>query len=124
MQITNPASRYGPVAEGEFEGAADAHRPALTAWLEALPSLSDEDFLDVATSAIYDSALVQRFRGNWEHDHCKASAAYAEAQQRHRAAGHTEHCTGDTLYSRAFLRAWRSAGNDPNAYPPRTCDCR
>lgn len=120
---TNPASRYGPVAVGEYNGAAEVHRPALAAWLDALPTLSDEDFLDAATSAIHDSALVQRFRGNWEHEHCKASAAYAEAVERHRAAGHTEHCTGDTLYSRAFARAWRSAGHDPNAYPPRRCDC-
>lgn len=120
---TNPASPFGPVAEREFAAAADAHRPALTQWLTLLPALDDEDFLWKAASAIHGSALVSSFRGNWEHEHCKASAAYAEAERRHQAAGHSEACTGDTLYSQAFVEAWRSQGHDPAAYPPRPCDC-
>jgi hypothetical protein len=121
--VTNPASRYGPIAEREFNGAKDAHRPALTAWLDRLPELSDEDFLGEAASAIHGSALVNNWRGNWEHEHCKATAAYAEAKRRHQAAGHTDECTGDTIYSRAFARVWRSQGHGADAYPPRACDC-
>jgi hypothetical protein len=120
---TNPASRYGPVAEREYDGAAEYAKADLAAWLDRLPTLSDDDLLDVAASAIHGSALAQRFRGNWEADHCKASAVYAEANLRHLAAGHTEDCSGDTIYSRAFLRAWRSQGHPADAYPPRSCDC-
>ncbi|MER7280527.1 hypothetical protein ABT369_39420 [Dactylosporangium sp. NPDC000244] len=119
----NPATRFGPVAEREFVSAADHAKPELTAWLEKLPGLSDDEFTAEAASAIHGSALVQRFKGNWEADHCKASAAFNEASRRHLAAGHTEDCTGDTLYSMAFLRTWRSQGHSPDAYPPRPCDC-
>jgi len=120
---TNPASRYGPIAEQEFKGSADYTKADLVAWLDKLPDLGDDDFTDVAASAIHGSALVNSWRGNWEHEHCKATAAYVEAKRRHEAAGHTGECTGDTLYSRAFARVWRSQGHSPDAYPPRECDC-
>lgn len=120
---TNPASPFGPTAEREFVSAADAHKPALTLWLNDLPLLDDDLFAEAASSAIHGSALVNSFRGNWEHEHCKASAAYVEAERRHREAGHTGDCTGDTIYSRAFAQVWRGQGHDPSAYPPRPCDC-
>lgn len=122
-ETTNPAARYGPIAEGEFNGAADHARAALTAWLDKLPTLDDDELLSEAATAIHTSALVQNFRGNWEADHCKATAAYAEAKQRHEAAGHGPDCTGDTIYSRAFAQVWRSQGHSADAYPPRACDC-
>lgn len=121
--MANPATRYGPIAEREFDGAVEAHRPKLTEWLNALPDLSDDDFFWQAARAIHDSALVNSFRGNWEHDHCKATAAHNESERRHRAAGHTEDCTGDTIYSRAFAQVWREAGHGASVYPPRPCDC-
>jgi hypothetical protein len=121
--MTNPATRFGPVAEREYDGAADHAKAALTAWLEQLPTLPDDEFLTAAATAIHGSALVNSWRGNWEADHCKATAASAEAKRRHHAAGHTEDCTGDTLYSVAFARVWRSQGHSPDAYPPRPCDC-
>lgn len=120
---TNPASPFGPVAEQEFAAAAEAHKPALTAWLEALPGLDDDDFRAEAASAIHGSALVNSFRGNWAHEHCKASAAYNESERRHYAAGHSGHCTGSTIYDRAFAEVWRSQGHNPKAYPLRPCDC-
>lgn len=121
--VTNPATRYGPVAEREFDGAADHAKAALTAWLEKLPTLSDDDFLGEAASAIHGSALVNRWRGNWDADHCKASATHAEAKQRHLAAGHDPACTGSNLYDRAFRQVWREQGHSADAYPPRPCDC-
>lgn len=108
----NPASRYGPVAEGEYDRAADAHKPGLTSWLNRLHTLDDDEFRAEAASAIL-----------WEHEHCKATAAYAEAVARHRAAGHTDDCTGDTLYSVAFAEAWCSQGHSRDAYPPKPCTC-
>lgn len=120
---TNPATPFGPTAEREFANADDAHKATLTQWLALLPVLDDYDFFHKAASAIHDSALVNGFRGNWDHEHCKASAAYSEAQRRHREAGHSEDCAGDTIYSRAFAQVWRGQGHDPAAYPPRPCDC-
>lgn len=122
-QTANPASRYGPVAEGEFNGAADYAKPGLTAWLDKLPTLSDDDFIGEAASAIHSSALVANWRGNWEADHCKATAAHAEARQRHTAAGHGPACTGSNLYDQAFRQVWRSQGHSADAYSPRQCDC-
>lgn len=121
--MPNAATAFGPVAEVEFDNAADCHKDELMRWLDALPGLSHEDFFWAAASAIANSALVARFRGNWEHEHCKATAAYNEAKRRHLAVGHTDNCTGDTIYSRAFAQAWREQGHDPSAYPPRACDC-
>lgn len=121
--MTNPATRYGPTAEHEYDGAADHAKADLTAWLDKLSALDADEFVEHAMGAIHGSALVNNWRGNWDADHCKATAAYAEAKQRHLAGGHTEACTGDTLYSIAFARVWRSQGHSATAYPPRACDC-
>lgn len=121
--MTNPAAHFGPIAEREFDSAKDCHKPDLTKWLDALSDLSDDEFFWQAASAIHGSALVNSFRGNWDHEHCKASAAHSESERRHRAAGHSEDCTGDTIYSRAFAQVWREQGHSPSAYPPRPCDC-
>ncbi len=121
--MTNPATRYGPVAEGEFASAKDCHKPDLAKWLDELHTLSDYDFFWQAAGAIHGSALVNSFRGNWDHEHCKASAAHNESERRHRAAGHSEDCTGDTIYSKAFAHVWREQGHSRDAYPPRPCDC-
>lgn len=120
---TNPASRFGPVAAMEFANASDAHKPALTEWLDSLPTLDDDDLFWQTAAAIHGSALANSFRGNWDHEHCKATAAHAEAQRRHRDAGHAEDCTGDTIYSQAFAQVWREQGHHPSDYPPRPCDC-
>lgn len=120
---TNPASRYGPIAEQEFDTAPDWSKPKLTAWLDALPSLDDEEFRQQAAMAIHDSALANSFRGNWNHDHCRATAAYSEAKARHLAAGHADDCTGDTIYSKAFAHVWRGQGHSRSAYPHQPCTC-
>lgn len=117
------AEIIGPVAYREYENAGDVHRPALTDWILTLRDLDDEDFLGVAAAAIHGSALVNSFRGNWDHEHCKASAAYREAGRRHLAAGHDEDCRGDTIYDAAFRNVWRSQGYGHSAYPLKPCTC-
>lgn len=123
MMTANPATRYGPVAEQEFDSAPDWSKDKLTAWLNTLPDLDDAEFLQQAASAIYDSALANRFRGNWNQDHCRATAAFAEARRRHEAAGHDPDCAGDTIYSQAFAQVWRGQGHSADAYPPQPCNC-
>lgn len=113
----------GPVAYREFENAADAHRPALVEWILTLPRLDDDQFRDEAAMAIHGSALVNSFRGNWDHEHCKASACFHESNRRHVAAGHTEDCGGDTIYDAAFRNVWCSQGHRASAYPPKPCTC-
>lgn len=117
------AAIIGPTAYMEYENTAEAHLPALTAWILNLPYLDDEAFLGEAGMAIHGSALVNSFRGNWNHEHCKASAAYHESQRRHLAVGHAEDCHGDTIYDVAFAQVWRGQGHDPDAYPPKPCTC-
>ncbi|GAA2623813.1 hypothetical protein GCM10010399_63870 [Dactylosporangium fulvum] len=121
--MTNPATRYGPVAEREFEQATDGHKEPLTRWLDALHALPDDDFTAEAASAIHGSALTNSWRGNWAHEDCRTSAAHADAKRRYEAAGHTRDCAGTNLYDRAFRQVWLSQGHSSTAYQPRTCDC-
>ncbi|MEV4672801.1 hypothetical protein AB0K34_14185 [Actinomadura sp. NPDC049382] len=111
----------GPVAIGEFDNAKDHYKPGLIEWASKLPTLSDQAFLTECTRAIYESALVSRFRGNWEHEHFKASACYTDAKRRHAAAGHSPECNASTLYGRAHALAMRSAGHTPRPLTGCTC---
>lgn len=113
----------GPVAFREYEAAPESTKPQLRAWARQLRDLSDRDFASEAASAIHGSAVMNSYRGNAEHVHCKASAVYHEAIRRHVAAGHDRDCRGDNLYSRAFRSVWRSQGYDTAAYAPDACDC-
>lgn len=124
MTINLPANwtdLVGLVAAREFDAAADHYKPQLAAWAQNLPTLGDGEFLNAARSAIYNSALANSFRGNWEHDHFKASVCYTEANRRHVAAGHDTDCRGDTLYSRAHAQVMRSHGYEPSPATPCTC---
>lgn len=121
--MSNPATRYGPIAEREFEQATDGHKEDLAHWLNVLHTLTDDHFAHVASSAIHGSALTNSWRGNWAHEDCRASAAHNEAKRRYEAAGHARGCTGSNLYDRAFAQVWRSQGHSADTYPPRPCDC-
>lgn len=115
------ADIVGPVAVSEFDNAKDHYKPGLIDWARKLQTLNDEQFLTEATRAIYESALVGRFRGNWEHEHFKATACYYAAKRRHAAAGHSSDCNASTLYGQAHARAMREAGHTP---PPLIgCTC-
>lgn len=119
--IQSIADIVGPVAVREFNNAADHYKPGLLVWARDLPTLTDEQFLTECSHAIYDSALVGRFRGNWDHEHFKASACHSEAKRRHVAAGHASDCRGSTLYGQAHARAMREAGHKPPALTGCTC---
>ena len=123
MTITDDALRdiLGPVGWGEYEASPDWAKPKLREWAERLGEMSDNVFLAEAASAIHGSALMQSFRGHYEHEHCKATACYKEAQRRHRRAGHAEDCHGDTIYARAHANVMRSQGHTPRE--PSRCSC-
>lgn len=115
------ADLVGPVAIREFEAAANHYKPGLIEWTHNLSTLEDDEFLAVAGSAIYGSALINSFRGNWEHEHFKATVCYVEAKRRHVAAGHAKDCRAETLYGRAHARVMRESGYQPR--PPADCTC-
>lgn len=117
------ADLVGPVAAQEFDNANDHYKPGLLDWARKLQQLSDEDFYKECVRSIYDSALGARFRGNWEHEHFKASACYHESERRHHEVnGHAKDCHGDTLYSRAHRQLMRE--HQYETRPPTDCTCR
>jgi hypothetical protein len=111
----------GQVAMGEYEAAPDWDKPKIEEWAAGLSALSDKDFVLECSSKIYDSALLQRFRGNHEGTHCRATACYTEAERRHREAGHAEDCRGSSLYSEGHNLALRTAGHATSEPYPCTC---
>ncbi|MFF5261442.1 hypothetical protein ACFY4C_21065 [Actinomadura viridis] len=115
------AEIVGPVAAREFDNAKEIYKADLNSWAQKLADLTDGQFLGECSSAIYNSALVSQFRGNWEHEHFKASACFHEAQRRHVAAGHSAECHGNTLYSEAHAKVMRESGYQPT--PAADCNC-
>jgi hypothetical protein len=112
----------GPVAAREFEGAKIYEKPKLLAWIERLPSQTDDEFAEECSHAIYGSALAMRFRGNWEADHCRASACFHESRRRLVRDGHAEDCRGPSIYSRAHSALMRGHGYAPTADGECRCD--
>lgn len=110
------------VGVAEIAHDKDIYKPELVEWAKKLPSLPDEEFISECSNAIYESALVSRFRGIWEHVHFKASACSWDARRRHLQAGNSEECRGDTLYAVACSRAVRSAGHPSSE--PTACTCK
>lgn len=117
------ADIVGPVAAQEFDNAKDTYKPGLLDWARKLRDLSDDEFHQECVSAIYDSALGSNFRGNWEHEHFKASACFHESERRHHeVAGHSKDCRGDTLYAKAHRQLMRE--HHYETHPPADCNCR
>lgn len=113
--------KIGAVAAREFEAAPEWAKADLLSWVDSLPGLTDEQFQMECQTAIYNSALAQRFRGNWEHDHCRASACYHESERRKAAAGHVQRCGADGVYGSAYRRVLAEQGYRPPEIG--TCDC-
>lgn len=111
----------GIVGYDEFENSPDWAKDELRRKLVALTQLDDEDFVREARGAIYNSALVNRFRGNWNHDHCYATACYHQSEQRRLAAGHLEECRARSLYAWAYDEVTREHGMEVRDYLP--CEC-
>lgn len=117
----HPAALFGPVAVSEYDSSPEYAKPALAAWLARLPGLSDDEFAEVTGRAIFESANCGRFRSNFDHEHCRATAAWAESRRRHVAAGHRKDCHGPTIYSREHARQMRSHGYIPTR--DGVCEC-
>lgn len=115
---------YGPTARREFEGARESEQPGLWTWaFETLPGMFDSVFVTVASRAIYDSANMGRFRGNFEDVHFKATACYRESERRQRLAHPDEDCRATSLYERAYNITVRDAGHSHMAAEVRPCTC-
>jgi hypothetical protein len=114
-------TQVGEVAFGEFQNASETYHDKLRAYAERLPTLTDDELGQECESAIYDRALVNSFRGNWEHEHFKASACFSEAECRAMASGHVRYCPSPTIYGRAHARVMRQHGHTPS--PEGTCTC-
>lgn len=112
---------FGPVARNDFERSAPYARPALVEYALRLGSMSDEEFLEVATLAIYDAASMARFDG-FEDMEAKVSMCTAESSRRHQLAGHRIDCTIASLYSRAHEQATIAHGHEPRP-TAGTCQC-
>lgn len=116
----DPEPLVGSVAACEYANSPESAKPKLRAWIERLADLSDDALFGEAGMAIHSSALTNSWRGNWNHEHCKASACYHESKRRLARDGHTERC-GPSIYSRAYADVARGQGYD---WPDRsTCRC-
>lgn len=111
----------GIVAYREFESAPEWSKEELRAKLIALTTLTDEEFIEAAERAIYESALMSRFRGNWNHDHCYATACYHQSELRKVAVGHAEDCRAPTLYSLAYDNVTSRHGMGVRDHSPCAC---
>lgn len=121
---TGLAALVGLVAAGEYDAAKDVYKPRLLEWARSLAAMDDGEFARETRSAIYESALCSRFGSGWDHEHFKASACYHESERRHHAAGHSEDCRGETIYSRAHSRLMREHGHTPTEPGQCRCDVR
>jgi hypothetical protein len=111
----------GPVCVREYDNALPRYRPDLVNYASALSKMTDQELMVAAEDAIYTSALVSRFKGNWEHDHFKASACYSESERRAAASGR-QGCVRHSIYDRAYRRAFESGtGQKPGQMPGCTC---
>lgn len=99
----------------EFDSSPDWAKPDLLEWFGKVRAMSDWELSCETQGCIYDSALANKFRGNWNHTHMKATVCYDESQRRLREAGHEKGCHGPTLYSEAHARVMRDHGYTPTA---------
>ena len=111
----------GIVAYREFQNSPECTKEKLRARLHELTTLSDEEFTLACESAIYDSALMQQFRGNHEDVHCLATACYYQSELRKVVTGHDVSCNAPTLYSIAYDVVISRHGMTPNEH--LACEC-
>lgn len=109
----------GPVGLSEFESARESTRPKMLAFVRSLASMDDRQFQVTAESAIAGSCVMASYRGNAEHIHFEATAAYHQSVRRHVGAGHDERCRA-SLYNRAYVRIGRRNGY---LVGPTNCNC-
>lgn len=111
----------GPVAYREYSDAPEWDKVKIRKWAISVQGMSDAEFITESASRIHDSVLMERFRGNYEGIHARASACHYEARRRHRAAGHSPECRGSNLYAKGHDEVMRGQGYAPNEVSPCTC---
>lgn len=120
-ELTALGDWISSVSEGSYQKAPDYDRPEILAWATGLRDMSDEDFITECANRILDSAIMNGSRLNGWGAHARADICADEADRRHREAGHTLDCRGETLYGRGHRRALQSQGHKPQ--PPASCTC-
>jgi hypothetical protein len=111
----------GPTGLREYKNATENHQREAHGFITTMSALSDLEFVNACEGRILESARCNSWRGNWEGIHAMASACFTESKRRFEAAGHTEDCTGDSLYQKGYIRAYASQGHTPPER--RACDC-
>lgn len=112
----------GVVGYREFESASDYTKEKLRENLRRLVTLSDGEFIIRTEHAIYESARISRFRGNWDHIHCYTTACYHQSELRKVLAGHDAECHVETLYKTAFRNVTGRYGMFANEIGECSCD--
>lgn len=120
-QDTSIVDQFGPIVRQEFDRADEWYQPGIVKWLGTLTELTDAELQAQSEYWIYESASVNRFRGNWDHIHVKATACFNEAERRLVQAGHGKDCHAPSIYSRAHAAVMRSQRHEPS--PEGTCTC-
>ena len=125
LTITKISDLFGPGAAREARSAAEtnADMDALLAFGDALMAATDREYVQIASSAVWDAANSSRFQPPSYDVECKASMCFAESERRHQAAGHTEDCRGAALYPRAWNMAVRDAGHSHMVGDRPACTC-
>lgn len=121
--VAHIASLFGAVAADEFRSAHEEYKAALLIWAENLRRLTDTQLIDETESAIYQSALVNSWRGNHQHIRFRCTACNRECERRDNAE-HAEGCPArGNRYQRAYNRAVRGAGHDSMVRHLNKCTC-
>lgn len=121
MNDSELRSIIGAVAFDEYIDATERGKEEVRELAGQIQKMSNHEFVRTASSAILESARMSSFRGNFNGLHAQASACYMESERRFRENGHSQECTGDSLYDRAFRYARQSQGY--TSRPGRVCDC-
>ncbi|MFB7858918.1 hypothetical protein [Rhodococcus qingshengii] len=112
----------GPMAMQYYTSGPEYAEEEVKSFARSIREADDNEFVDMTSRAILESARMGSFRGNFNHLHAMADGAAHEANRRHQAAGHDKECRGDNLYNVASARAYRSQGHTPR--DPVPCSCK
>lgn len=111
----------GIIGYREYSDASSQGKKEVEDLASRIRDLSDEEFVQEAASAIYDSALMMGHRGNFEHVHAQVSLVHVESNRRQVLAGHEERCPYESLYIKAHSQAMRMGGHNSDPNPSCTC---
>lgn len=106
MTTTIDTTYWGQTIANQFNALSDTDKKQVAAALDKLPARDDRSFIEYASSAIYQSASMNRFDYKiGAPNHIIADACYTESCHRLVRDGHSPDCHIDSLYHRAFRMA-------------------